>query len=88
MSLDVKEFSNLAGRWPFPMQPPAGGASLTTGGTAAYTVAGPGVVFVELYANGASHVFTVSDSAVAQAIPAGQRIVYGLRAGAAVTVTA
>jgi len=79
---------SLTGRSPFPMQPPSGGASLTAGGITAYTVSGPGVAFVELYANGASHVFTVSDSAVAQAIPAGQRVVYGLRAGAAVTVTA
>ena len=88
MSLDVKEFGNMAGVSPHLQQPPVGGASLTTGGTAAYTVTGPGIAFVELYANGTGHTFTVSDSALAQAMPAGERVVYGLRKGAVVTVTA
>ena len=87
MSLDVKEFSNMTGVSPHLQQPPTGGASLTTAG-AFYTVGGPGMVFVELYANGVGHVFTVSDSAVAQAMPAGERVVYGMRGGARVTLTA
>ncbi len=88
MSLDVKEFSNLAARSPYPMQPPIGGASLTTAGTTTYTVAGPGVTYVELFANGATHTFTVSDSAVTQTFAQGERHIYGLRKGAVITVTA
>jgi len=88
MSLDVKEFSNMAGVSTHLQQPPVGGGSLTTGGTASYTVAGPGIAFVEFYANGSGHTFTVSDSALAQGLSLGERVVYGLRKGAVVTVTA
>jgi hypothetical protein len=87
MSLDIKEFSNTTGTSPHVQQPPTGGASLTTGGTTFYTVGGPGTVFVELYANGTGHSFTVSDSALSQAMPAGARLIYGMRKGAVVTVT-
>lgn len=88
MSLDVKEFSNMTGISTHAMQPPVGGGSLTTAGTTAYTVAGPGVAFVELYANGSGHTFTVSDSALAQTLTLGERVIYGMRKGAVVTVTA
>ncbi len=88
MSLDVKEFSNLTGVSTHVQQPPIGGASLTTAGTTFYTVGGPGITFVELYANGSGHSFTVSDSAVSQTLTLGERVVYGMRKGAVVTVTA
>jgi hypothetical protein len=51
-------------------------------------VAGPGVTFVELFANGSAHTFTVSDSALTQTFALGERHVYGLRKGAVITVTA
>ena len=88
MSLDVKEFSNMTGISTHAQQPPTGGASLTTGGTTAYTVGGPGITFVELYANGSGHSFTVSDSALSQTLTLGERVMYGMRKGAVVTVTA
>jgi hypothetical protein len=87
MSLDVKEFSNLTGPSTHVQQPPIGGASLTTGGTTTYTVSGPGFTFVELYANGVGHSFTVSDSALSQSLNLGERVVYGMRGGATITVT-
>ncbi len=88
MSLDVKEFGNMAGVSTHMQQPPVGGGSLTTGGTAAHTVAGPGIAFVELFANGSGHSFTVSDSGLSQSVALGERVVYGMRKGAVVTVTA
>jgi hypothetical protein len=88
MSLDVKEFSNLTGPSTHVQQPPIGGSSLTTGGTTTYTVQGPGFTFVELFANGSGHSFTVSDSALPQTLNLGERVVYGMRSGAIVTVTA
>ena len=87
MSLDVKEFSNLTGPSTHVQQPPIGGASLTTAGTTTYAVLGPGFTFVELFANGSGHGFTVSDSAVSQTLNLGDRVVYGMRGGAVVTVT-
>ncbi len=87
MSLDIKEFSNLTGVSTHVQQPPVGGAGLTTVGTAAYTVLGPGFAFVELYANGSGHTFTVSDSALSQTLTQGERVVYGMCKGAVVTVT-
>ena len=87
MSLDIKEFSNLTGPSTHVQQPPIGGASLTTAGTTTYRVSGPGFTFVELFANGSGHSFTVSDSALSQSVAQGERLVYGIRGGAVLTVT-
>ncbi len=91
MSLDVKEFNGSAPRSGVPLQPPIGGATgMTAGGVSTYTTAGPGYTFVELYANGASHTFTVSGeqpSTLSQNIASGQRLVYGFAPGSVITVT-
>ena len=50
-------------------------------------MSGPGFTFVELFANGSGHSFTVSDSALSQSVAQGERLVYGIRGGAVLTVT-
>ena len=94
MALEIKEFSGTAGSKQIAMQPVINGTTtgLTVGGTTTYTVAGSGGApsIVELYANGASHTFTVSGGITplrAQGISSGERLVYGFFKDAVITVT-
>lgn len=93
MSLEIKEFSGNTGSKQIALQPvinaPTG--PLAIGGS--YTIVGSGGApsIVELYANGATHSFTVSGGIAPlrnQTIASGERLVYGFAKDAVITVTA
>jgi hypothetical protein len=93
MTLEIKEFSGNTGSKQIAMQPviSAPTSPLAVGGS--YTIAGAGGApsIVELFANGASHSFTVSGGVAPlrnQTIASGERLVYGFAKDAVITVTA
>lgn len=91
MALIVTEHAGKLGRAQVAMQPGAGPqGGLTVSGTSAYTVVGSGAgpAFLELYAHGSPHYFTVTGGAGrSQYIGQGERVTYGFHKGTVITVT-